>query len=97
MQLWNDLFKQLGTMGVAASAGLLILLELNVVRGDGSFFAGILCLVVGSLAAIAGAVKTLEVVDDDARTTKSLNYFLLVTFCLLGTGAGTLGAVLTLK
>ena len=93
VQLWNDLFKQLSTTGVAASAGMLILLELNVVPGSGEFFAGLLFLVVGSMAAIGGAIKTLEVVDKNASNTKALNYFLAATCCLLGTGTGVLSVV----
>jgi len=93
VQLWNDLFKQMSTIGVAASAGMLILLELNVVRGSGEFFAGLLFLVFGSMAAIGGAMQTLTLLDPNAQNTKSLGYFLLVTCCLLGTGAGVLSVV----
>ena len=93
VQLWNDLFKQMSTIGVAASAGMLILLELNAIPGSGDFFLGLLFFALGSLAAIAGAMTTLSAVERNASNTRMLHHLLSATCGLLGIGAGILGVV----
>ena len=41
-------------------------------------------------------MQTLTLLDPNAQNTRSLGYFLLVTCCLLGIGAGVLSMVFLL-
>ena len=96
IHLWADLFKHLSTLGVAASAGLLVLLQADLLEGGSSFWVSLAMMASGSLLAFSGSAATVKLVEDNGGSTKPLRRLLQASTFLLGIGTGILAASIVL-
>jgi len=90
VQMWTDLFRLLTTLGVAACAGLLILLELEVIGAGRAVWLPIAAFASGTLVAAQGQASTLELVERGGGSTKLLKRIAGGSVMLMGMGAGYL-------
>lgn len=97
IQMWTEYFRHLSTMGVAGCAGLLILLELEILAGDTSFWISLAALASGTVLSLQGTRVAIELVEKGGGPTKRLRMIDGVSSALLGLGAGVLTAALMLQ
>ena len=87
-QMWAALFRHLSTLGAGAIAGLLVLLEVQVVSGTGPFWVATACLALGTLVAFGGSIAVVELVEEGGGSTKKLKGILAACACLFGLATG---------
>ena len=85
-QLWAGHFQHLGTLSLAATAGVLVLIEADIVGADWTLWAGLAGLVASTATAVDGEFMVIDSFTDGPVSMSRLRLYriLVWTFMILG-------------